>query len=76
MQKLNDDIEASKKQLSDATATKLNDLERNARVLDLSNKEKQLQREAEDFKNDSQSESQQVFQRVAQKVFTLLQEFS
>ena len=38
--------------------------------------EKQLQREAEDFKNDSQAESQQAFQQVAQKVFSLLQDFS
>jgi len=42
----------------------------------LENKEKQLQRQAEDFKNDSQSESQEVFQRVAQKVYAFLQAYS
>jgi outer membrane protein len=75
LQKLSDDIEAAKKSLNDA-ATKLTDAERNQRLQDLGTKEKQLQREAEDFKNDSQAESQQAFQQVAQKVFSLLQEFS
>jgi outer membrane protein len=60
LQRLNEDIEAFKKTLSDSA--KLS--------------EKQLQREAEDFKNDSQSESQQAFQQVAQKVFSFLQAFS
>jgi outer membrane protein len=75
LQKLNDAIEAEKKQLSDA-AVNLSDSERTAKGQDLNNKEKQLQREAEDFRNDSQSESQQVFQRIAQKLFALLQEYS
>ena len=42
----------------------------------LESKEKQLQRQAEDFKNDSESESQQVFQRVAQKVYAFLQAYA
>ena len=75
LQKLNDDIEATKKSLNDAAA-KLTDAERNQKLQDLGAKEKQLQREAEDFKNDSQAESQRAFQQVAQKVFSLLQEFS
>jgi outer membrane protein len=75
LQKLNDDIEATKKSLNDA-ATTLTDAERNQKLQVLGTKEKQLQREAEDFKNDSQAESQQVFQQVAQKFFSLLQEFS
>ena len=75
LQKLNDDIEATKKSLNDAAA-KLTDAERNQKLQDLGTKEKQLQREAEDFKNDSQAESQRAFQQVAQKVFSLLQEFS
>lgn len=75
LQKLNDDIEALKKLLNDG-ATKLTESEKNQRIQDLNAKEKQLQREAEDFKNDSQSESQQIFQRVAQKVYALLQEYS
>ena len=75
LQKLNDAIEAEKKQLSDG-AVKLSDTEKNARLQDLNTKDKQLQREAEDFRNDSQTESQQVFQRIAQKLFALLQEYS
>ena len=75
LQRLNDDIEATKKSLNDAAA-RLTDAERNQKLQDLGAKEKQLQREAEDFKNDSQAESQQAFQQVAQKVFSLLQDFS
>jgi outer membrane protein len=75
LQKLNDDIEASKKTLNES-GTKLTEAEKNQRLQELGTKEKRLQREAEDFKNDSQTESQQVFQQVAQKVFSFLQEFS
>lgn len=75
LQRLNDDIEESKKVLSDP-GTKLTDAEKNQKLQDLGTKEKQLQREAEDFKNDSQAESQQAFQQVAQKLFSFLQEFS
>jgi outer membrane protein len=76
LQELNVDIEAIKKSLNDAAAAKLTDAEKNKMLQDLGTKEKQLQREAEDFKNDSQAESQRTFQQVAQKVFSLLQEFS
>ncbi len=59
----------------DSTA-KLSESERNQRVQDLNAKDKQLQREAEDFKNDSQTDSQQAFQRVAQKMNAFLQEYA
>ncbi len=75
MQKLNDDIEASKKTL-EQSGVKLTEAERNQRLQELGTKEKRLQREAEDFKNDSQTESQQVLQQIAKKVFSFLQEFS
>ena len=75
LQKLNDAIEVVKRQLNDG-AVKLGDSERIAKEQDLNNKEKQLQREAEDFRNDSQADSQQVFQRIGQKLFGLLQEYS
>jgi outer membrane protein len=74
LQKLNDDIEALKKTLSDNP--QMTEAEKDERLQALGSKEKQLQREAEDFKNDSQGESQQVFQQVAQKVFAFLQTFS
>jgi outer membrane protein len=75
LQKLNDDIEALKKGLNDS-GSKLTDADKNQRLQELGTKQKQLQREAEDFKIDTQTESQQVFQQVAQKVFSFLQEFS
>jgi outer membrane protein len=75
IQKLNDAVEAERKKLNDISV-KLSDSERASKLQDLNTKDKQLQREAEDFKNDSQSESQQIFQRVAQKVYGLLQDYS
>ena len=75
LQRLNDEIEASKKVLSDP-GSELTDAGKNQKLQDLGTKEKQLQREAEDFKNDSQAESQRAFQQVAQRFFSFLQEFS
>lgn len=75
LQTLNDEVESLRKQLAD-TSSNLSDAERTTRARSLESKEKELQREAEDFKSDSQSESEQVFQRVAQKVYAFLQTFS
>lgn len=75
LQKLNNDIEASRKLLADSTA-KLSESEKNQRLQDLNTKDKQLQRDSEDFKNDSQQDSQQAFQRVAQKMYSFLQEYA
>jgi outer membrane protein len=75
LQALNDEVETLRKQLAD-TSSNLSDSERATRGRSLESKEKELQREAEDFKTDSQSESEQVFQRVAQKVYAFLQTFS
>ena len=75
LQTLNDEVESLRKQLAD-TSSNLSDAERATRARSLESKEKELQREAEDFKSDSQSESEQVFQRVAQKVYAFLQTFS
>jgi outer membrane protein len=72
---LNDELETQRKQLQ-ATSDKLSDAERASRERSLSDKEKQLQRQVEDFKNDSQSESQQIFQSVAQKLYTYLQSYA
>jgi outer membrane protein len=72
---LNDEVEALRKQISN-TSDKLSDTEMATGEQAIENKEKQLQRQAEDFKNDSQSESQEVFQRVAQKVYAFLQAYS
>jgi outer membrane protein len=75
LQALNDEVESLRKQVAD-TSSNLSDAEKASRARSLESKEKELQREAEDFKSDSQSESEQVFQRVAQKVYAFLQTFS
>ncbi len=75
LQSLNNDVEALRKQLADA-GDKLSDTERETRERSLGTKETELQRQAEDFRNDSQNESQQVFQKVAQKVYAFLQTYS
>jgi outer membrane protein len=74
LQALNDEVESLRKQLADTS--NLSDAERATRARSLESKEKELQRQAEDFKSDSQSESEQVFQRVAAKVYAFLQTFS
>jgi outer membrane protein len=75
LQALNDEVESLRKQLAD-TSSNFSGSERATRAQSLESKEKQLQREAEDFKSDSQSESERVFQRVATKVYAFLQTFS
>ena len=75
LQALNTEVEGLRKQLAD-NGNKLSVAEQASRAQALESKDKQFQREAEDFKSDSQSESQQVFQRVAQKVYTFLQAYS
>jgi outer membrane protein len=75
LQALNDEVESLRKQLAD-TSSNLSDAERATRARSLESREKELQREAEDFKSDSQSESEQIFRRVAQKVYAFLQTFS
>jgi outer membrane protein len=72
---LNDEVAELQKQLQ-ATSDKLSDAERASREQALSIKEKQLQRDSEDFKADSQTDSQQVFQKVAQKMYTFLQTYA
>jgi outer membrane protein len=75
LQALNDEVETLRKQM-ESTNDKVSESERATRVQTLDKKEKQLQRQVEDFKTDSQTESQQVFQRVAQKVFSFLQTYA
>jgi outer membrane protein len=75
LQSLNNEIEALRKQVTGG-GDKLSDTERATRERSLETKEKELQRQAEDFRNDSQNESQQVFQKVAQKVYAFLQTYS
>jgi len=75
LKELNDQIAALQKQL-DATGTALSDAERASREQSVAAKQKQLQRDAEDYKSDSQSDSQEVLQGVAQKMFVFLQKYA
>jgi outer membrane protein len=75
LQALNSEVEALQKQIQSAN-DKSSDTERAASAESLDRKEKQLQRQADDFRTDSQTESQQVFQLVALKVFTFLQTYA
>jgi outer membrane protein len=72
---LSEEIESLRRQLQ-ASADKLSDAESASRQQALSVKEKQLQRQAEDLRNDSDSDSQQIFQTVAQKVYAFLQTYA
>jgi len=72
---LNDQIVDLQKQLQ-ATAYKLSEAEQANREQTIATKQKQLQRDSEDFKSDSQSDSQQVFQSVAQKMYAFLQNYA
>ena len=75
LQELNDEVEALRKKIEGANE-KASDTEKATSAETLDRKEKQLQRQADDFRQDSQTESQQVFQRVAQKVFAFLQTYA
>jgi outer membrane protein len=75
LQALNDEVVAIRKKVED-TNEKVSDAERAANAQALDRKEKQLQRQVDDFRQDSQAESQQVFQRVAQKLFAFLQTYA
>lgn len=71
LQTLNDQIETLKKQLQTSGAT-LSDSVRQEKLHEIDDKTKTLQRSEEDLKNDEQSDGQQTFQQVGQKVFDTL----
>jgi len=75
MQALNTEVETLRKQLAN-TANALSDQERESREQALSVKEKDLQRQAEDYRNDTESASQQAFQKVAQKFYSFVQTYA
>ena len=68
---LNDEIENLKKQLQ-AQGDKLSDAERASRAKTIEDKDKQLQRSAEDTRNDFQSEMQELYNTLASKVYDVL----
>lgn len=75
LEKLNADIESLQKQLNDQKDA-LSDTELNLRTQLLNSKEKQLQRTEEDYRSDSQSEGQNAFNKIAQKVLALVQGYA
>lgn len=75
LESLNTQISSLKKELSDDTKT-LSEPEKTAKIKSLDAQERQLQREVEDFKNDTDTASQQMFQNVAQKLFSFLNQYA
>jgi outer membrane protein len=75
LQQLNDKVEALKKQLQGSGAT-LTDAERQAKLKEIDDDTKQLQRGAQDLQNDEQSDGQETFQQVGQKVFNTLSKYA
>ncbi|MGD0548101.1 MAG: OmpH family outer membrane protein [Terracidiphilus sp.] len=68
---VNQEIGELTKQLQ-AQGSTLNDAERASRARTLEDKKKQLQRDAEDAENDFKSDSQEIFNKLASKVYEVL----
>jgi len=58
-----------------AKASTLSETERATRERAISEKQRKLQRDAQDLKTDVQTEEQQVYGQVAQKLYTFLQNY-
>jgi outer membrane protein len=72
---LNDEIESLKKSLQTSGAT-LSDTEKAARTKSIDTKEKQLQRDAEAAQTDFNSEMNDMYQSLAQKVYNTVQSYA
>ena len=72
---LNDEIEGLKKQLQ-AQGDKLSAAESAARAKAIDDKTKALQRQAEDARNDYQSEMGEVFNTLASKVYEVVESYA
>jgi len=72
---LNDDIENLKKQLQ-AQADKLSPAETAARTKKIDDETKELQRNAEDARNDYQSAIQDMYNTLASKVFEVVESYA
>lgn len=71
LQQENTQIDALKKQLQDA-GDKISDTDRQTRLRSIDDKTKTLQRSAEDLRNDEQTDGQETFQQVGQKVYDVM----
>ena len=72
---LNDEIESLKKQLQ-AQGDKLSPAESASRTKTIDEKTKQLQRQAEDAKNDFQQEIQDMYNTLASKVYEVVSSYA
>jgi outer membrane protein len=72
---LNDEIESLQKQLQ-AQGDKLNDAERASRAKTIDDKQKQLQRSAEDLRNDGNQEMQDMLNALASKVYEVVESYA
>lgn len=75
LQKLNTTIESEKKELQDG-GSKLADADRQAKLHDIDDKTKDLQRKGQDLQTDEQEAGQQTFQQVGQKVFDVMTDYA
>lgn len=74
LQNLAAEIDSLKKQLQAAPAT-LPDTDRAARLKTIDTKDKQYQRDSEDFQNSSQADLQEALGKVAQKVDVVMRKY-
>jgi len=70
-----DAIDALKKQLQ-ASGSTLSDADRQIKLKQIDDKEKEYQRNGEDAQNDFQSEMQENYQQLAEKVFAVLNAYA
>jgi len=75
LQKLNNEVEELKKQLS-TQGDKLNDDARNTLVRNIDTKTKAFQRSLQDAQDDFQSQRNEIAQRIGQKVMEVLDKYS
>jgi outer membrane protein len=72
---LSEEIDTLTKQLQDQGAS-LSEVERSTRAKAIDDKKKQLDRDAEDAKNDFQQDMQEVFQALQSKVYDVMQSYA
>jgi outer membrane protein len=75
LQTQNDELENLKKQLQ-AQSDKLSDEERNSRVRSATEKQKGLQRSAEDFQNEVQTAEQEILNRLGKKMLDVMEKYA
>ena len=72
---MSDEIDSLKKQLQ-TSGEKLTDEERNSRLKTIDSKEKILQRDAEDAQTSFQGELNEIYQKLAAKVYDSMQKYA